>query len=136
VTRIVSRWNPLLLRGQVTDVPMHDEELGPISRAEANEALANGTAEDVAATMIRLALHDPDPAFIQHMCLARLEHPNVWVRRDCATALGHVARLHGTLDLAEVLPALGKLWEDPDVVPWVEAAMDDIRMFIGPPNDT
>ena len=44
-----------MLRGQVTDVPMHDEELGPISRAEANEALANGTAEDVAKVILFLA---------------------------------------------------------------------------------
>ena len=102
----------------------------PVSRQEAEHLLRSETPEVVGATLLRLALHDADWRFVQACCVERADHPNVWVRRNCATALGHLARLHGHLDLAVVNNVLSRLALDPEVLSWVEAARDDIEIFI------
>jgi len=52
------------------------------------------------------------------------------VRRVAVTALGHLARIHRTLDLDRVLPVLAQISGEVEPAGTVEDAMDDIRLFI------
>jgi hypothetical protein len=107
------------------------EELSPIPRAEAELDMASPDADTVCGALVRAALHDSDWRWVQGWALrlARDSRPQV---RGCAvTSLGHVARLHGTLDLDVVVPLLEELAGDPAIGGRVEDALDDIRMFVG-----
>ena len=112
---------------------MEYEELGPISRPEAARWLTAADVRKVSLALLRLALHDPDRAYVQEVCLSFASHPDVWVRRNTATALGHLARLHGHLDVERVKPVLADLAADPDVESWAEAALDDLNIFLKKP---
>jgi hypothetical protein len=59
-----------------------------------------------------------------------LDHTDVAVRSNAATYLGHIARIHKSLDLDLVLPKLLPLKGDSAIGPWVEDALEDIRFFI------
>jgi hypothetical protein len=113
---------------------MQYDYLGPIARSEAEAILDNGNEEDVSLVLIRLALNDPDPSYVQEICLALSSDPRVWVRRNCATCFGHLARLHRTLDLTRVMPILLSLSTDEDTKGWAEASLDDINIFMRPPE--
>jgi hypothetical protein len=49
------------------------------------------------------------------------------VRRNAATCLGLIAVFHKKLDTNLALAALQKAAEDPEVKPWAEDSMGDIR---------
>ncbi len=109
---------------------MQFEDLSPVDRADAAVELSSGDPERVSLALLRLALHEPDWRYVQDLCLVYVDDPAVWVRRNCATALGHLARLHQELDLERALPVLRRLQGDPDVASWAESAVDDITAFI------
>ena len=107
------------------------EGLGPITIPDAEAALASGEARSIGRALLRLALHGPDWRLAEARALQHLAHPDVWVRRNAATALGHVARLSRALDIDSVVPALTALLSDPDVRGYAEDALDDIEVFMG-----
>jgi hypothetical protein len=94
---------------------LRDEGLGPIERGRAEALLATGAPEDVSRALLRIALHDPDWEYVARAALAHLFHPDVWVRRNAATSLGHLVRLHGQLHTPVVVPVLLALMDDPEV---------------------
>ncbi len=106
----------------------HDPQ--PISRTEAEAALKSGDADTICDTLVRLAYHDPDWQWVQNRCLNFIKHPNADVRGLAATCLGHLARIHGELDLAIVKPTLLALKNDPEVSGYAESALDDIQMYL------
>jgi len=106
------------------------EEMPPISRSEAERAFASGNTDDIVRALIRLALNDPDWNWVQARCLTFLQHKDRWVRRAAATSLGHLARIHGRLNLDTVKPQLERLVNDPEMEGAAEDALDDIRHHI------
>ena len=104
------------------------EELATIDRDEAEAMFAAG-GRDIGLALLRLALHWDDWAYVERRCLDFARHPDTWVRRNAATALGHLARIHGRLHVERVMPALMTLWADPDVSGWADDALDDVEMF-------
>ncbi len=50
--------------------------------------------------------------------------------RVAATSIGHLARLHGLLDLDVIVPLLQELLHDPEIGGLAEDALADIRMFV------
>ena len=112
---------------------LKNQALTPISHKAAERAL-KGDEETVSRTLIRLALHDDDPAYVEATCLKFAGDPRVWVRRNCATCFGHLARLHQKLDLDRVMPVLQAMLDDPDVVSYAEASLDDIEIFMRRPR--
>lgn len=52
------------------------------------------------------------------------------VRSIAALAVGHLARMHGQVDLEEVMPVLQELIEDSEAGGNAANALDDIRMFV------
>lgn len=110
---------------------MRYEELSPISREEAQRELHAGDWERISKALFRLALHDSDGAWLESLLVKYLSHENGWVRGSAATCLGHVARLHGTLDVARVVPAIQALLKDDNlqVRGRAEDALDDIETY-------
>jgi len=106
------------------------EYVQPISRAEAESKFASGDAKIICDALIRVTLHDPDPAWSQTIALRFTAHDDAEVRGLAATCLGHIARIHKRLDLGIVVPILVKLTEDPAVGGRAEDALDDIRTFM------
>ena len=102
----------------------------PIERKEAATAFQNENIKAICDALIRIAFHDSDWRWVQTQCLMFLKHPHADVRGLAATCLGHLARIHGQLDLGLVKPALQKLTKDPDIGGRAEDALDDIRMHL------
>ena|SRR5215218_11220407 len=103
-------------------------ELDPIERHEA-EAVFNAGGREIGFVLLRLALHYHDWAYVERRCLDFARHPDIWVRRNAATALGQLARIHGRVHVDRVMPVLMTLWADPDVSGWADDALDDVEAF-------
>ena len=117
---------------------MHYETPQPHSKREAVEAFGKGEPRKISEALIGLALNDPDWRWVQDAALRYLESPDEALRMTAATAIGHLARLHGTLDLGRVVPALQRLLTDPATEGRANDALDDITMFVAshhPPTD-
>ncbi|WP_146658878.1 hypothetical protein [Enhygromyxa salina] len=95
--------------------------------------LATGERARVAETLTRLALHDPDPKWLEDLLLHWLQSSeDVWLRGVAATGLGHVARIHRRLNCQRVIGPLLALRSDPEVGGKVEDALEDIGQFVRP----
>jgi hypothetical protein len=106
------------------------ESVARITREHAIDLLTSGTSEQRTTALLSLAHFDSDWQWVQEQCLTLLTDPDAAIRGTAALCLGHVARIHGELDLARVLPALRRLAEDPAVAGRVNDAIDDIETFI------
>lgn len=104
--------------------------LGPIRRDVANRWLASEDPRKIMYALLRLSLHGPDFAFAEKMALEHATHSDLWVRRNAATALLHVARLNGSIDLRAVMTTLLKMGEDPEVFDWSDSALDEIEIYM------
>lgn len=82
--------------------------------------------------LLRLSLHDSDPKWLEVTVLPYLRHEHHWVRGVAAMCLGHVARLHGDLNLEVVVPAISDLLNDPvrETRGKAEDALEDIEMYV------
>ena len=104
--------------------------LGPIRRDVAARWLASEEPTLVMCAILRLSLNGPDFAFAERVALENAFHPDVWVRRNAATALSHVARLHGSVDLDAVMGTLVSLLDDPEVVDWADYSLDELGIYM------
>lgn len=80
--------------------------------------------------ILRLSLNGPDFAFAERVALEHATHPDEWVRRNSATALLHVARLHGSIDLDAVMTTLVKMLDDPEAFGWADDVLDEIEIYM------
>ena len=110
---------------------LENEDMGPISLARAERAIGSGDPREISLALLRLALHGPDWARAEQLAHAHVHHEDTWVRRNAATSLGHIARVHGRMDVAASLRLLHAMREDPEVADWADAALDDFEMFVG-----
>lgn len=111
---------------------MRYQQPAPMSRSEAETSLQSGDVESICETMVNLAFYDPDLEWVQDQCLMLSSHSDPRVRSVAATCLGHLARIHGNLDLTRVLPCLKALLLDSRTAGYAETALSDIRMFVRP----
>jgi len=114
----------------VTVRAMRYETLGPIRRDVADRWLTSGDAQKILYAILRLSLHGPDFAYAERMALEHASHPEPWVRRNAATAMLHVARLNGSVDLDAVMTTLVKMLDDPEVFGWADDALDSIEIYM------
>lgn len=102
---------------------------------EIEQAFQYGNTRDISQTLVTLALYDTDWKKVEKYCLEFLVHPDAGVRSVAATCIGHLARIHKTLDLDSVLPALYRHLSDPGQ--WVaenaDNALSDIEIFMKVP---
>ena len=105
-------------------------EVKPIERSEAEVGLTSGMPDMICDALVRITYHDPDWRWVQEVCLELASHPNPQLSGLAVTCLGHLARIHGVLDLEKVLPTLKRLREDPKISGRVDDALDDIKTFL------
>nr|WP_050550139.1 hypothetical protein [Pseudomonas sp. GM18] len=85
---------------------------------------------NVVAALISIGLNEQDMIWAQHTCLKYLESETESVAAAAITALGHIARRQGDLDLDVVLPALEKVKKkSPSLEGTVVDTLDDIETF-------
>lgn len=107
----------------------------PLSPDEIEQAFHSDNVAEISETLVTLALYDADWKKVEAYCLAFLEHPDASVRSVAATCIGHLARIHKTLDLDLVLPALYRHQSDPGqwVAGNVDNALSSIERFMQAP---
>jgi hypothetical protein len=98
-----------------------------VTRKQAERALAGDDPSVVNPTLFALVFGDEDPQWVEEQCLRLSVHP-VWnIRAAAATALGHLAVFHRSLDLTRVVPVMTRLLGDePNVAPSARNAWDEI----------
>lgn len=109
---------------------MQYQEVLPISREEAEDALLSSDPSVICDTLVRVTFYDPDWRWVQCMCLQFIQHQDKNICTCAITCLGHLARIHGVLDTEQVMPVLEALLNDPKVNGNVQDALDDIQTFI------
>ena len=114
----------------MSDEKLVYEEIGPLSREQAEAAFASGDGPRIGRALLSLALNGKDWEYAESRCLDFITHPDVWVRRNACTSLGHLARLHGALHLDRVFPALLAARSDPETSGYAEDALSDIQVFM------
>lgn len=98
-----------------------------ISHEEATRLLASDV-ENNAAALVSIGLNEQDIIWAQNTCLKYLESETESVAAAAITALGHIARRQGDLDLDVVLPALEKVKKKfPSLEGTVTDTLDDIE---------
>jgi hypothetical protein len=105
-------------------------EPSPASRDALAVALAGGDGRTIAETLVGLTNSDEDWRWVQDTCLKLLHHDDIGVRAIAITCLGHLARIHGELDIDKVQPILTELLSDPELGGRAEDALDDIKRFV------
>jgi hypothetical protein len=111
------------------DERRREDRLWPRSFKAAEAALHSGDPRRIGRALLTLALNGYEVA--ERRALDHLQHPDVWVRRNAATSLGHVARVAGELDIDRVIPALLALMADPEVYGEADDALDDVEHYLG-----
>jgi hypothetical protein len=109
---------------------MHYEELSPISREEAHDALSRDDDTYVLCqSLLRIALHEEDWAWVLEHLGRFLLHPNPEVRGVAVSSIGYLVRIHRAIDVSRVLPVLYALQADSYVASRVRDTLEDIRQF-------
>ncbi len=106
------------------------QQVKPLERQEAVDALSSDDSDLVRDALVRVAYHDRDWRRVQDQCLRLSHHQSRAVRAVSVTCLGHLARIHGALDEDKVLPVLRALLEDPETRGYAQDALDDIDIFL------
>jgi hypothetical protein len=114
---------------------MQYQETLPISIEEAKEKLESNDSTCINDALIRLTYHDSDWQWVQDQCLQLIHHSDPAVRGLAVSCLGHLARIHKTIDTAKVLPVLNSLLDNPELGGRAEDAIDDIEMFALSPQE-
>lgn len=106
------------------------EQPAPASADEVRAAIRGEDDREVADLLVGAALHDPDLRAVQDLCLDLLAGPDRDLAAVAAACLGHLARIHGTLDTDRVVPALTAARHDPTIGPRADDALDDLETFL------
>lgn len=109
---------------------MRYQSVPPIDREAAERIFVDGTPEQICETLIRVALHDPDWRWVQSQCLSFLDGPDPALQSVAIICLGHLARIHRTLELDTVVPRLVSLLNDEMLSGSAHDTLDDIAIFI------
>lgn len=109
---------------------MYYKDVLPITRQEAEDAFSSGNLEKICDALVRLTYHDPDWEWVQAQCLRFGKHSHSEVRGLAATCIGHLARIHGILNMESVRPLLEELLDDPEVSGRAQDALDDIKVYL------
>ncbi len=112
------------------NLEMYFQEVNPMSRRYAEQVFRQDDPNKIEEALLRVTFHDEDWRWVQSYCLKFLIHPNKSVCVKAATCLSHLACIHGTLDIAVVVPALKAQLRDLKVAKAASDALDDIALFV------
>ena len=102
-----------------------------LTKSQAEKIFASNDTDAISESLVALALNEPDWQWTQDKCIEFTHHGEWVLRAVAATCLGHLARLHGSLDLDKVRPRLLALMKDLRTSGYAEDAAGDIKMFMG-----
>jgi hypothetical protein len=105
-------------------------EIFPMSRSELERLIDSGNDSAIIQGLLSAAYYDPDWRWVQNLCLRFLSNPDNGIRSNATMCLGHLARIHGQLDIEIVMPRLRELLSDPSIAPSAEDALEDIKLFL------
>jgi hypothetical protein len=108
---------------------MDYKETSPVDRSQFQATLDQGSPEKIGESLLGLVNADPDPGWLQELCLTLINHSDLPVRQVAVTSLGHVARIHRTID-PRVPPILESLRGDPGLGGRAEDALEDVAAFV------
>ncbi|WP_028622129.1 hypothetical protein [Pseudomonas sp. Ant30-3] len=101
-----------------------------ISHDEAVSLLDSGLEKHIVTALISVGLNEQDSAWAQTVCLDHLKSGTQSVAAAAITALGHIARRFGELEMQVVIPALDAVQAKfPALEASVADTLDDIEMF-------
>lgn len=101
-----------------------------ISHDEAVSLFDSGLEKNIVTALISIGLNEQDSAWAQTICMKHLESGTQSVAAAAITALGHVARRFGELEMRAVMPALDSVkGKFPALEATVADTLDDIEMF-------
>jgi hypothetical protein len=113
--------------------PPRYESVEEMSRLQVEAAISRGDPEELLHAVLAAALYADDPGWGAEVCLRLCRHPHASVRGNAVLGFGHLARIHGALDVSAVLPAIEAALVDAD--PFVRSqalcAADDVEHFLG-----
>lgn len=102
-----------------------------MSHEEAVRLLDSGLETNIVAALLSIGLNQQDRIWAQTICLKYLDRGTEQVVAAAITALGHIARRHGELDMNAVMPALNiAKTKFPALEAIVADTLDDIEVFI------
>jgi hypothetical protein len=104
--------------------------MNPIRRDVADRWLSSGDPAKILRALLRLSLHGPDFAYAEQKALEYAGHPDRRVRYNAATALSHIARVHGSLDVDAVMLTLLRLSSDPEVADNAAFSLDEVEHYM------
>ncbi|SRR6266436_140545 len=112
---------------------MKYEAIEPIDRNQAKKLLASNHRDAICRTLVSVAMFESDRRWAQGQCLKFARDDDPFVRGVAATCLGHLARIHGTIDEDEVVPVVVELLRDKDPATRAKAqdALSDFSTFLG-----
>ncbi|HLM00599.1 MAG TPA: hypothetical protein VK400_06055 [Pyrinomonadaceae bacterium] len=102
----------------------------PIDRAEVEAAFASGDSRRICDALVSAAFYDSDWLWVQDKCLHFVDSSFPDARRLSIVCFGHLARIHGKLEMNKVLPVLEKLRDDAELGEDVAETFEDIEFFI------
>jgi len=109
---------------------MEYREPKALTRESAEKDLQAEDPAKICDALVGVAFHEADWRWVQSKCIELLSHRSTEVRGLAATCFGHLARIHGELDLNVVMPILERLRDDSDIGGRVQDALDDIQIYI------
>jgi hypothetical protein len=110
------------------------ERIEPLTKAEAEIAFDTGDPEKTIMALLSSAYYVDDWRWVQDRCLQFLDNPNSQVRNVAVVSLGHIARIHSTLDKEKVRPVLEKLRNDPEIGDEVSQTLEEIEWYLAHPE--
>ena len=110
---------------------MEYDKIKRIDRHTAQQILEHGNTEEKIAALLGLVLNDPDPVWLQELCIDIIvTTADLWLQRNAITCLGHIARIHGQIDEKVVRPLLLSLKKDSELAGFVEDTLGDLDVFL------
>ena len=112
------------------DAPRTYDATLELGRAEAKARLAAAGPEDL--PLLLVSLPDMDEAdWVEATCYTYLGHDDPWVANAAATALGHLARIHGRLDTDKAVAGIeAAKTRHPEMAGRMDDVLDDIAFFM------
>lgn len=109
-----------------------NEEVQEFDKESAIKELKSGEAKRIINALLALAFYEEDWKWVQDICIVYSNHSHSNVRGIAILCFGHLARIHGELELEKVLPIVKKALNDSNdfVSSHANSALDDIQLFI------
>jgi len=98
-------------------------------KAEMERLISSNDEELIINTLLDICFNFDEWEWVQDVCLKLMTFENENICGLAITCIGHIARIHSTIDKKKVLPVLKDKMNDERFLGRVEDALDDINMF-------